>query len=61
MHCEWDLKLKSHNAGRRVIRLSQWFITLCLWQYSISFTKKSCTSITVIYHTMSLIAQYQFH
>ena len=41
----------------RVIRLSQWFITviyLCLWLYCISITKKSDTSITVIYHAMSL-------
>ena len=38
---------------RRVICLSQWFITLCLWLYCISITKKSDTSITVIYHAMS--------
>jgi uncharacterized membrane protein YccF (DUF307 family) len=40
---------------RGVIRLSQWFIMLCLWLYCISITKKSNTSITVIYHAMSLI------
>jgi hypothetical protein len=61
---------------RRVISLSQWFITLCLWllyqyhqdewyiyhsdllhyvsDYCISITKMSDTSITVIYHAMSL-------
>ena len=38
---------------RRVICLSQWFITLCLWLYCISITKKSDMSITVIYHAMS--------
>ena len=36
---------------RRVISLSQWFITLCLWLYCISITKKSDKSITMIYHT----------
>jgi hypothetical protein len=41
---------------RGVIRLSQWFITLCLWLYCISITKRSNTSITVIYHAMSLIS-----
>jgi hypothetical protein len=46
---------------RRVIRLSQWFITLCLWLYCISITKKSDTSITVIYHSMSLTVLYQYH
>ena len=39
---------------RRVIRLSQWFIMICLWLYCISITKMSDTSITVIYHDMSL-------
>jgi hypothetical protein len=38
---------------RRVICLSQWFITLYLRLYCISITKKSDTSITVITHAMS--------
>jgi hypothetical protein len=51
---------------RRVISLSQWFITLswlCLWLncISISITKESDKSITVIYHTMSLTVLYQYH
>ena len=33
-----------------MIRLSQWFIMVCLWLYCISITKKSDMSITVIYH-----------
>jgi hypothetical protein len=41
-------------SPRWVIHLSQWFITLCLWLYCISIIKKSDTSITVIYHAMSL-------
>jgi uncharacterized membrane protein YccF (DUF307 family) len=48
-------------SPRRVIRPSQWFITLCLWLYCISITKKSDTSITVIYHAMSLTVLYQYH
>ena len=36
-----------------MIRLSQWFIMVCLWLYCICITKKSDTSITVIYHGMS--------
>ena len=46
---------------RWVIRLSQWFIMLCLWLYCISITKMSDTSITVIYHGMSLTVLYQYH
>ena len=42
---------------RRVIRLSQWFIMLCLWLYCTSICD---TSITVINHAMSLIL-YQYH
>jgi hypothetical protein len=34
--------------------LLQWFIMLCLWLYCSSITKMSDTSITVIYHGMSL-------
>jgi hypothetical protein len=48
-------------STRRVIRLSQWFIMVCLWLYCISITKKSDTSITVIYHGMSLTVLYQYH
>jgi hypothetical protein len=48
-------------SQRRVIHLSQWFITLCLWLYCISITKKCDTSITVIYHTKSLTVLYQYH
>jgi hypothetical protein len=44
-----------------VIHLSQWFIMVCLWLYCISITKKSDTSITVIYHGMSLTVLYQYH
>ena len=39
---------------RRVVCLSQWFITLYLWLYCISIIKKNDTSITVINHAMSL-------
>jgi hypothetical protein len=46
---------------RWVIRLSQWFIMICLWLYCISITKKSDTSITVIYYDMSLAVLYQYH
>jgi hypothetical protein len=46
---------------RRVISLSQWFLMLCLWLYCISITKKCDTSITVIYHLMSLTVLYQYH
>ena len=48
-------------SPRWVIRLSQWFNTLCLWLYCISITKMSDTSITVIYHAMSLTVLYQYH
>ena len=34
---------------RWVIRLSQWFITVCLWLYCISITKMSDMSLTVLY------------
>ena len=43
------------------MHLSQWFIMLCLWLYCISITKKSDTSVTVIYHAMSLTVLYQYH
>ena len=46
---------------RWVIRLSQWFIMVCLWLYCISITQMSDTSITVIYHGMSLTVLYQYH
>ena len=46
---------------RRVIHLSQWFITLCLCLYCISMTKNSDTPITVIYHSMSLSVLYQYY
>jgi hypothetical protein len=45
---------------RRVIHLSQWFITLCLCLYCISMTKKSDTPITVIYHTLFLAILIQY-
>ena len=44
-----------------MIRLSQWFIMLCLQLYCISITMKSGTFITVIYHAMSLTVLYQYH
>ena len=46
---------------RRVIRLSQWFIMVCLWLHCISITKMSDTSITVIYQAMSLTVLYHYH
>jgi hypothetical protein len=48
-------------SPRWVIRLSQWFIMVCLWMYCTSITKMSDTSITVIYHGMSLNVLYQYH
>jgi uncharacterized membrane protein len=60
----------SHHASdctvllslRGVTCLSQWFITSCLWlYYSITFTKRSDMSITVIHHVMPLTVQYYFH
>ena len=46
---------------RRVIRLSQWFIMVCLWMYCISITKMSDTSLTVCYHGMLLTVLYLYH
>jgi hypothetical protein len=61
LYCTWDSDLSHYVSDctvsvslRRVIRLSQWFITLCLWLYRISITKKSDTSITVIYHVRDI-------
>jgi hypothetical protein len=48
-------------SPRWVIRLSRWFIMVCFWMYCTSITKMSDTSITVIYHGMSLNVLYQYH
>jgi uncharacterized membrane protein YhdT len=49
------------GSGGVMICLPQWFITSCLWLYSITFTKRSDMSITVIHHIMPLTVQYYFH
>jgi hypothetical protein len=36
-------------------------LSSCLWLYSITFTKRSDMSITVIHHIMPLTVQYHFH
>jgi hypothetical protein len=59
----------SHHASdctvllslRGVTCLAQWFITSCLWLYSITVTKRSDMSITVTYHVMPLTVQYYCH
>ena len=48
-------------SPRWMICLSQWFIMVCLWLYCIRITEMSDTSITVIYHGMSLTVLYQNH
>jgi uncharacterized membrane protein YccF (DUF307 family) len=54
-----------NHCDRRITHLvdtdTVWFIMVCFWMYCISITKMSDTSITVIYHGMSLNVLYQYH